>query len=323
MVRKVSEGIFEIDTKTLGHEKLISSYLIIGNEKTMLLDPGFPSSVPTVLEEMKNAGIIQDKLDYIAITHSHIDHAGGVGIIAGGAPNAKVITHQRGSFYLRNSAKIAGGSSMVFGELAKDLGMPVDVPIERIGLVGDGDVIDLGGKEIEMFYTPGHSGDHLSMLERTSGTLFTGDTGCLNYPELGNVLIPAGSPPIYRTDHIIGELQRLLALQPKTILTPHFGEAAGTPNDFLEANINAVRDSRASIDQMFRDGLEFQQVVEKLRANIITESGLLETAVPDFLGNTWLRLMLRTGLMGLMADILEYARDLRPFHAYLDEEEPA
>ena len=94
MVRKVSDGIYEIDTKTLGHEKLIASYLVIGNEKTLLLDTGFPSSVPIVLEEIKNAGIIPDKLDYIAITHSHIDHAGGVGIIAADATRARVIAHQ-------------------------------------------------------------------------------------------------------------------------------------------------------------------------------------------------------------------------------------
>jgi len=320
MVRKVSEGIFEIDTKTLGHEKLVASYLIIGSEKTMLLDPGFPSSVPTVLEEMKKAGVTPDKLDYIAITHSHIDHAGGVGLIAGMAPKARIIAHQRGSFYLKNSAKIAGGSYLVFGEMAKELGMPVDVPAERIELVGDGDIISLGSKKMEVLYTPGHSGDHTSMFERSEGVLFTGDAACLHYPELGNVLVPAGSPPIYRSDFIVEELRRLLALQPRIVLTPHFGESVGDPLDYLEANINAVVETRASIDRMFREGLEFQQVIEKLRKNIISSSGMLESAVSPFLGDTWIRLMLRTGLMGLMADILEYARDLRPFHAYLDEE---
>lgn len=313
MANEIASGIYLIDTKPLGNEQLISSYLISGMKNTALVDPGFPSSADTVLAEIESAGVNPENLDYIILTHTHIDHAGSAGIIARIAKKAKVVTHRRGLFYLENSVKIGGGSQMIFGNLSIGLGQPVDVSGERILTVEDGSTIELGGKSIQVFYTPGHCGDHVSLLETETGTLFTGDVSCLHYPQLGHVLIPAGSPPIYRSDYIINELERFSKLEIKNIATPHYGMAAAAPSDYLRENIRAVRDSKKKIDRMFRDGFEFPQVVEKLRHTIIEESGKPAGDIPDFLAGTWLPIMLRTGLMGFMADILEYARDIRPF----------
>ena len=131
------------------------------------------------------------------------------------------------------------------------------------------------------------------------------------------MLIPAGSPPIYRTDNVLAELQRLAALDVRHLLTPHFGGIdSAPPSDFLARNVESVKTSRSRIEEMFTQGLEFPQVVEKLRAGIIKEaeeSGRARSDIPDFLADVWLRIMLRTGLMGYMADSLEYAREFRPF----------
>lgn len=312
MTKEIAPGIFIIDTKPLGHEQLISAYLIKG-DRTMLIDPGFPSSVSTVYDSLTEAGVAPEDLDYVALTHSHIDHAGGAGLIMKRAANARIVCHQRGSFYLRNSIKIGGGSKMVFGKLADDLGEPIDIPEERIEVVGEGDQVDLGNMKLNVVYTPGHSGDHISYFEESTRSIITGDVACLHYPQLGHAMVPAGSPPIYRSDYVVNELKTLSELQPLKILTPHFGEGIGDPNEFLSANIRSVIDSKRDIDQMFREGMEFPQVIERLRTDIIAKSGMSETSIPPFLADTWLRLMLNTGLMGMMADILEYARDIRPF----------
>ena len=310
---EIASGIFLIDTKPLGNEQIISSYLIQGKEKCALVDPGFPSSADTVLKGMEGVGVKPGDLDYIILTHTHIDHAGSAGIIARIAKKAKVVTHARGLFYLENSAKIGGGSKMIFGELSAGLGEPVDVPADRILAVDEGSGIDLGGKSIQFYYTPGHCGDHISFLEMDTKTLFTGDVSCLHYPQLGHVPIPAGSPPIYRSDFILEQLERFSKFEVKNIATPHYGMADAKPAEYIRKNMQAVRDSRKQIDRMFRSGMEFPQVIEKLRRSIIEESGKPAGEIPDFLAGTWLPIMLRTGLMGFMADILEYARDIRPF----------
>ena len=172
----------------------------------------------------------------------------------------------------------------------------------------------MGDKKITAYYTPGHSSDHISLFEEATGTLFPGDTACLHYPQLGHVLIPAGSPPIYRTNNIVEELQNFSKLKVKRVLTPHFGEVNVEPSLFTSSNIESVKETRRKIEKMIADGLEFLQVVEKLRADIIHDSGNSESNSQGFLTDVWLRAMLKTGLMGYMADVLQYTRDVRPFH---------
>jgi len=324
MAQQMADGVYQIDTKPMGVESIIASYLVVGSGGTALIDPGFSCSVDTNLEAIKELGIEVDAIDYIVQTHSHIDHAGGVGQLAQLAGRAKVAAHQRGAFYLKNSAKIGGGGHMVFGsEMMADLGEPIDVPADRIKTIGDGDVIDLGDKNLRVYYTPGHSGDHVSLLEESTGTLFPGDTACLQYPDLGHVLIPAGSPPIYQTDHILSELATLADCDVRSVLTPHFGPGKTEPAEFLAANINTVKSERDRIDAMFKRGMEFPQVVEQLRAEILEQSGKRPEDIPEFISDVWLRIMLKTGLMGLMADLLQYARDIRPFSHTVSSEEAA
>jgi len=320
---EAAPGVFTIDTKPLGHEQLVASFLIQGSGATALIDPGFPVSAQTVADGVRACGVEPESVDYIVLTHSHIDHAGAVGWLAETAKGATIVAHQRGAFYLKNSAKIHGGGRMVFGaELSEALGETADVPASRIRTIDDGESIDLGDKRLVAFYTPGHSSDHVSLFEEATGALFPGDTACLHYPQLGHALIPAGSPPIYHTGHIVAELQRLAALDPAMVLTPHFCGVEDSPADFLQRNIEAVQTLRASIDAMFKRGLEFPQVVEKLRADILDASGKARADMPDFVADVWLRTMIKTGLMGYMADILQYAREIHPFHDTKDPVEP-
>ena len=314
---EVVPGVFVIDTKPMGREKLEASFLVVGSEASALIDPGFACSAGTVADEVRAAGVAPEELDYIVLTHAHIDHAGAVGHLAKVATRARIVCHQRGVFYLKNGVKIGGGAVMVFGEaLGSQLGQVVDTPGERIDTVPDGGSVDLGDKRLTAYHTPGHCGDHISWFEESTGTLFPGDTACLHYPQLGHVLIPAGSPPVYRTDYIVEELTRLGGLDVRTVLTPHFASPDTDPSAFLAANSRCAQETRKRIDAMFRQGIEFSQVVEKLRDEILQAARADrpdEADAPEFLSDVWLRVMLKTGLMGYMADILEYARDLRPF----------
>ena len=75
-----------------------------------------------------------------------------------------------------------------------------------------------------------------------------------------------------------------------------------------------MKDTYDTIKELFSQGLEFSQVVEKLRASILEDAGAMGKSAPEFLTDIWLRIMLQVGLMGYMADILQYARDIRRFH---------
>ncbi|MBV1688551.1 MBL fold metallo-hydrolase [Novosphingobium sp. G106] len=49
-------------------------------------------------------------------------------------------------------------------------------PASKVRPVEDGDIIDLGDRHFEVMHLPGHSPGSIGLLERATGTLFSGDT---------------------------------------------------------------------------------------------------------------------------------------------------
>ncbi|MEW6116301.1 MAG: MBL fold metallo-hydrolase [Nitrospirota bacterium] len=314
-MRAVTPHIYEIDTEAFGQEKIVASYLIKGKDKTALVDPGFPSSAPIIKEKLKNNGFDPANIDYVLLTHFHLDHSGGTGAILKDSPKAKVVIHKRAAFYIRNFAKVVGGARMVFRpEIIKKFGMAYDVPHDSVVPVTDGETIDLGGGvRVRVIHTPGHCPDEVSFFEESSGAMITGDMACLQYPAFNYVPIPAGSPPIFDLAEEVASLEALRSIQAGRILLPHYGELQGSWKDFIDNSIEAIENTRNKINGMFKENIEFQQMVERLRADLIRASGKRIEDVPAFLSEVYIREMLKTGLMGFFAYLLEYAPYPRSF----------
>ncbi len=71
-----------------GYGRFISSYLIIAGKKAVI-DPGPAIAVPGLLAALHEAGTKPQDIDYIVLTHIHIDHAGGIGRIIKEMPGAQ------------------------------------------------------------------------------------------------------------------------------------------------------------------------------------------------------------------------------------------
>jgi glyoxylase-like metal-dependent hydrolase (beta-lactamase superfamily II) len=307
-MREVIPNIYCIDTEAFGQEKIIASYLIRGKNRTALVDPGFPSSAEILKDKLRKNDIDPATIDYILLTHFHLDHSGGAGAFIQDNPDIKILIHKRAAFYVKNFGKIVGGARMVFRpELIRRFGDALAVPDANVGTFTDGDLIDLGGLRLRVIHTPGHCADEVSFYEERSGSIFTGDAACLQYPAFNHEAIPAGSPPLFDLAGELNSLAILKALPVKKIFIPHFGEIEGTWNDFLDCNRTAIEKTKKSIMGMFRENIEFPQMVEKMRADIIRDSGQKEGEIPDFLRNVYIREMLKTGLMGFLAYLLQYA----------------
>jgi len=314
-MQEVTPNIFLIDTKAFGQEKIIASYLIRGKNKTALVDPGFPSSASVIEDALETGGMELSQIDYVLLTHFHLDHSGGAGAITKGSPKATVMIHKRAAFYVKNFGKIVGGARMVFRpEIIRKFGEAVPVPHGNIQSLSDGDRIDLGGGTIiRVIHTPGHCADEVSYFEESSGAVMTGDVASLQYPWFNHVPIPAGSPPLFDLTEEIASLNALRSVPAKKILIPHFGEVPGAWYDYLDRNIEAIENTKRAITEMFREKLEFPQMVERLRRDLITASGRPEPEIPEFLSRIYIREMLKTGLMGFLAYLLEYAPYPRAF----------
>src|SRR3954469_955792 len=141
----LAPGVVEIDTLLGGWDRVTAGYLIEG-AAPVLVETGSQSSVPALLEALQAHGVGANHLAGIAITHIHLDHAGGVGDVARAFPKATVYVHERGARHLIDPSRLVESAAMVYGDLLDTLYGRLDpTPAERIHVLEDGDAIDVGG----------------------------------------------------------------------------------------------------------------------------------------------------------------------------------
>src|SRR3972149_2497194 len=163
--KQIGENLFLIDLQTGGFKTLIASYLIKGTQ-TAIIETGPTSSIPNLLSALKETNVKPEDVAYVAISHIHIDHGGGVGTLLKSLPNAKVIVHQRGARHLVNPEKLWLQSRMVLGNVAEIFGGPQAVPEDRILVTSDGSTFDIAnGAALKAVETLGHASHHLSYYE--------------------------------------------------------------------------------------------------------------------------------------------------------------
>lgn len=202
-----------------GYSHFICSYLITG-DRTALIDPGPSSAVPGLLAALDEADVKPEAVDYIILTHIHLDHAGGTGLLLKSLPNATVLAHSRAKSHLIDPTKLWEASLKTLGDLALKYGRMEPVPAEKILVVEDGMKIIHGEDlELEAYLTPGHAVHHMSLYEKTSSMLFAG--------EAAGVCIEGGirpaTPPPFKLEEALASLYKLIALKPEKICYGHFG----------------------------------------------------------------------------------------------------
>ena len=93
---------------------------------TLLVDPGPASTIPYLVERLDELGI--RTIDYILLTHIHLDHAGGTGQLLRHFPGAKVNCHPKGIPHMVAPQKLWEESIKVLGKVAEAYGEMAPVP---------------------------------------------------------------------------------------------------------------------------------------------------------------------------------------------------
>lgn len=203
----------------LGYEDFIGTYLSIG-EKKALIDVGPKAAIPGLLKALSQAGVQLDEIDYIISTHIHIDHAGGVGLVAKKMENASIIAHGRAHNHLIDPTALWKASQEALGELAIEYGDVEPVPENRIVDAADGMKIDMGsGLVLEIYLTPGHAPHHLCVFDNIDKVLLAGDLGGI----YTNDFLRPSSPPPFRLHDYLNSVEKMIALQPVKIGYAHYG----------------------------------------------------------------------------------------------------
>ncbi len=97
-------GISAIDS---GYQRpqLGAIHLIVEGGRAAIVDTGVNSSVPRVLDALRVKGIAPAQVDYVILTHIHLDHAGGAGLLLSQLPNAMLTVHPRGARHIIDPGK--------------------------------------------------------------------------------------------------------------------------------------------------------------------------------------------------------------------------
>jgi len=213
-----------IDTMAWGQPEKTAAYLLPARH-SLLVDAGSARSVPNILRALEELGV--DRLDYVALTHSHPDQAGGAGELARRFPEAVFLMHPGAVSELGDPGRPAATTGPVNDAGSDPFGEPGELPGERIRTVVDGDTVDLGDRQVEVIGAPGHSASHLAWLDRRTGALFCGDALGVRVPG-GRTVRPATPPTGFSRRLSLETIERLRGSGAESLWRSHFGAGEGT-----------------------------------------------------------------------------------------------
>lgn len=230
MITDYDYGISAIDAH-LKRKKLAAIHLVVEGEKAALVDTGTSYSIPNVLEALAQKNLDVGQVEYIFLTHVHLDHAGGAGKLAALLPNAKVVVHPRGARHMIDPTQLVAGATAVYGEseMSNTYGEIIPIETSRVIQTQDGMKINLNGREFEFLDTEGHCRHHNCIFDTKSQSFFTGDTFGIAYPEFitndgQRFIFPTTSPIQFDEKAAHASLDRLMQYYPRAMYLTHYGE---------------------------------------------------------------------------------------------------
>ena len=207
--------LIALDPPIDGFQGFIGAWLVLGPEAVYLVDVGPAATADQLAGAIATLGV--DRLDYICLTHIHIDHAGAVGHLSRRFPGTPVVCHPKGFPHIIDPERLWQGTVKTLGETGRTYGRMLPVDPARIATERQ-----LASAPFRLIDTPGHSPHHYAIA--ADGCLFAGEAGgvCLPLPSGDRYLRPA-TPPRFFLETSLSSIDRLMAAGPGAICYGHFG----------------------------------------------------------------------------------------------------
>ncbi|ETN89325.1 MBL fold metallo-hydrolase [Thermus sp. NMX2.A1] len=249
-----------LDLQFQGVEKVIASFLLQSREGPVLIETGPESTYARLEAALKQEGVHPKEVRHVFVTHIHLDHAGAAWRFA--ELGATVYVHPRGAPHLVDPSRLLASAERIYGAMLKPLwGELKGIPQERVRVLEDGEVVDLGGLRVQALETLGHASHHHAYL--VDGLLFAGDIAGVRIGQ-GPVLPPTPPPDIH-LESWYASLDRILALRPEVLYLTHFG-----PYRDVEAHLLALRgvleEWAGWVLHRLKEGLSLEEMTERFEA---------------------------------------------------------
>ena len=251
-ISRLDDGITAIDTE-YARPLQDASHLVVENGRAAFVDTGNNNSVPLLLDALQQQDLSVADVDYVFLTHIHLDHAGGAGLLMQELPNARCVVHPRGAPHMVDPTKLIAGTEAVYGvkrmrELYGDI-LPIDA--KRIVVAVDNEWIDLNGRKMQMLFTEGHAKHHYCLHDPQSKGVFTGDSFGVSYRELdtvaGEFIFPTTTPASFDPPEAHKAIDRIMACEPQQLYLTHYSRVRDL--DRLAADMHEGVDTFVALAQ--------------------------------------------------------------------------
>lgn len=266
-----SHGISAIDSGYV-RPQLDAIHIVVEHGRVAVVDTGTNDSVPLVLAALAGKGLGAEAIDFVVLTHVHLDHAGGAGLLMAKAPNAKLVVHPRGARHMIDPSKLMAATRDVYGMEAANAmyGDIVPVPVDRVVEAIDGSTIALAGRVFTFYDTPGHARHHNCVRDGATGHLFTGDMFGLSYRELDRdgrqFVFPATTPTQFDPKAFHASIERMTALAPDALYLTHYGKVIDVPR--IARDLLRLVDAHADLGRRCAAIVDSRSRGEALRAGV-------------------------------------------------------
>jgi hydroxyacylglutathione hydrolase len=287
-------GISAIDTGYV-RPMFDAVHLIIENGRAALVDTGTSHSLPRVLDTLKQKGLTAQDVDWVMLTHVHLDHAGGAGAMMQAFPNAGLAVHPRGARHMADPARLIEGTIAVYGESAtkKLYGDILPIDAKRIVEMPQDATASLAGRVFRFLDTPGHARHHMCIVDTRTGHFFTGDTFGLSYRELDDgerqYIFPSTTPVQFDPQALHRSLELITSHRPEAVYVTHYGQLRDVPR--LAGDMHRLVDAHAELALKLKEaGSErFELLHQGVKRIVLEEAGrqrwkLSEKEVMNVLG---------------------------------------
>ena len=227
-------GISALDSGFF-RKRLDAIHLIVEDGHAAIVDTGINASVPLVLEALSTKGLRPVDVDFIMLTHIHLDHAGGASQLMRLMPNASLVVHPRGARHMADPSKLWAATVEVYGldVATRNYGEIIPISKQRIIETPHEFKLDFRGRRFTFYDTPGHARHQVAIRDARNGHLFVGDTCGLAYTEVETdgrrYAFPTSSPSQFEPEALHRSLDLIASLNPEAIYLTHYAQIGDVP----------------------------------------------------------------------------------------------
>src|SRR6185436_2541871 len=207
-------GISAVDS-VYDRKQQTAIHLLVEDGRAAIIDTGTSHAVPHVLAALEAKGVAPAQVDYVILTHVHLDHAGGAGQLMARFPNARLTVHPRGARHIVDPSRLIEATLAIYGreETRRIYGEILPVPRQRVIETPEGVTLRLAGRELLCLDAPGHARHHVVLRDALTGHFFAGDTFGISYRELDQdgrqYAFPTTSPSQFDPPALHSSIERM------------------------------------------------------------------------------------------------------------------